>query len=126
VENDTLKHWTIDRLKTAAEKGQLEIIKWFLETVGFDPKFLPTEICREAAQYGHLEVLKYLRSREAQWSESVCWAAAEGDHLAVLQWCRQNGAPWSTAVVANARSVELLQWALDHGVPLLGNERKKN
>jgi len=118
----SVKQVAINRLESAATKGQLEIIQWFLGTVGFDANFLPFSICREAAENGHLEVLKYLRRWKVPWDESVCSVAAEGDHLAVLQWYRQNGAPWDSSVVANAQSAELLRWALDHGVSIIGKK----
>ena len=110
----------INRIETAAGKGQLETIRWFLEKLGFDPDILPPKVCAEAARSGNVKALKYLRSWGVPWDETVCLAAADGDHLTVLEWCRRKGAPWNSSLVAHARSTKLLRWALDHGVPVEG------
>ena len=52
--------------------------------------------CEQAAYYGHLEVLKYLRSRNPTrpWNKWVCGYAAKNGHLKTLKWAQENGCPW--------------------------------
>ena len=54
---------------------------------------IPTDICRLAAQGGHLEVLKWARWNGCEWEWSTCAYAAEGGHIEVLKWARENGCP---------------------------------
>lgn len=50
----------------------------------------------QAAYYGHLEVLKYLRSRNPTrpLNKWVCGYAAKNGHLKTLKWAQENGFPW--------------------------------
>lgn len=41
------------------------------------------DACASAAKHGHLDVLKWLRARGAQWCWTTCEAAALGGHLEV-------------------------------------------
>ena len=52
--------------------------------------------CEQAAYYGYLEVLKYLRSRNPTrpWNKWVCGYAAKNGHLKTLKWAQENGCSW--------------------------------
>ena len=53
----------------------------------------------KAAEGGHLEVLKWLRSQDppCPWDGRTCAEAAQGGHLEVLKWARSEDppCPWS-------------------------------
>jgi len=51
--------------------------------------------CRGAAERGHLEVLKWLRSQDppCPWDYLTCHKAAERGHLEVLKWLRSQDPP---------------------------------
>ena len=49
--------------------------------------------CAEAAEGGHLEVLKWLRAEGCPWDEDACTEAAWYGRLEVLKWLRDNGCP---------------------------------
>ena len=49
-----------------------------------------------AAQYGHLEVLKWARENGCDWNSWTCSCAALNGHLEVLKWARQNGCDWNS------------------------------
>merc|ERR1711907_284901 len=55
--------------------------------------------CAEAAEGGHLEVLKWARSQDppCPWNKWTCEGAAKGGHLDVLKWARSQDppCPWS-------------------------------
>ena len=46
-----------------------------------------------AAEYGHLDILKWARSRGSFGSAQLCSKAATGGHLDCLQWAHENGYP---------------------------------
>jgi hypothetical protein len=48
----------------------------------------------DAALYGHLEVVKYLRKLGIPWDQWTCTNAAGGGHLKSLKCRRSNQCPW--------------------------------
>ena len=50
--------------------------------------------CANAAAYGQLEALMWLRSEGCHWDERTCAGAAAGGHLDVLKYAHENGCPW--------------------------------
>ena len=48
---------------------------------------------RQAAENGHLEVLRWLRENGCPWDFTTCSSAAKNGHLEVLQWACENGCP---------------------------------
>ena len=50
-------------------------------------------LCTLAAEWGRLEILKWLRENNFPWDEETCRRAASGGHLEMLQWARENGCP---------------------------------
>ena len=80
------------------------------------------ETCYFAAQFGHLNVLKWCRDNGCPWDERTCAAAAENGHLEVLQWCRLpvNACRWdknTCRCAARNGHLEVLQWCRKHGCP---------
>ena len=73
----------------AARSGQLEALKALrAENFGTSGR------AADAANGGHLEVLKWARENGCPWDERTCRGAAECGHLEVLKWARDNGCPW--------------------------------
>ena len=70
------------------------IVKWIRgEGSLYDmipPGYLDWESYGWAAEGGHLDVLKWVRSQDppCPWDEGTCQEAAEGGHLEVLKWLR--------------------------------------
>ena len=114
--------WTINR---AAGQGNLEMVKYCVA----NECPINERACAEAAENGHLEVLKYLReevkapwdSRTAAWAaeygqlhileylverkydeydEEACEFAADGGHLDCLKYLHETAkAPWDSSAV---------------------------
>lgn len=51
------------------------------------------ETCAMAALNGHLEIIKWARSREppCPWDEDTCAMAALNAQMAVIKWAHENG-----------------------------------
>ena len=139
--------WNGKTINTAAEQGNLEMVKY----CAANECPIDTWACTRAARYGHLEILKYLREEaKAPWDSSTAiWAAANG-HLHILEylverkfdqhsegecvWAAKNGhldclvylretakAPWDEYAVREAHEnnhPECLQYLLDNNCPL--------
>jgi len=76
--------------QTAASDGKLEELKW-VEKIGYElDTMLGKDTNADAALYGHLKEVKYLRKLSVLWDNQICANAAEGGHLELLKWARVN------------------------------------
>jgi len=75
--------WDEGTINAAAEQGNLEMVKYCVA----NECSIDREACANAARYGHLECLKYLREEaKATWgSLTASWAALYG-HLHILEY----------------------------------------
>ena len=74
-----------------------------------------------AAQYGHLELVKWLcgEGRFAM-NERVMWQAACSGNLELVQWLWGEGCPWNWETcnwAVTKGHVEVLRWARENGCP---------
>ena len=73
-------------------------------------------VCYKAAIKGHLEVLRWARSKGCPWDERAPCAAAAGGHLEVLKWLIKEGCPYDkrkcreAAVEGGERARKVLEW----------------
>jgi len=77
-------------------------------------------ICRTAAEFGQLHILKWARVCEFPWDELTCKYAAKYGHLDVLKWAHENGCPWNTLTCTDAVACghfEIVKWAKLNGCP---------
>ena len=85
-------------------------------------------ICRKAAEKGHLQCLIWAHKNEYSWDEDTCACAAQNGHLDCLIWARHNGCsashategcPWNedTCGYAATKSLKCLMWARKNGCP---------
>src|SRR5579872_3150607 len=75
-------------------------------------------LCANAAFYGYLDILMYLRENKCSWDPWVCAYAALNGHLEVLKWLRKNGCYWSRwtcTFAAYNGHLEILKWAIKNG-----------
>ena len=100
---------SVERLAWAKAKG----CSWELQGWGgFENP------CAQAAEGGHLEVLRWAREHHCPWNEVTCYYAAAGGHLDVLQWARAHGCPWcpgTCELAAQNGEKEVLRWARENG-----------
>ena len=74
----------------------------------------------QAARFGYLRVLQWLRQNKCAWDEEVMSEAALGGHLDVLMWSHDNGCPVDEQTTENAAmngSIEMLKYCLEAGFP---------
>ena len=66
-----------------------------VDATGRDIEKLNTSTeCRDAAKLGWLSTLKNRLRRGILHKPSVCTSAAEFGHLEIVKWARENGCPW--------------------------------
>ena len=106
----------------AATSGQLECLK-YLHEVAKAP--WDSRTANRAALNGHLHILEYLVERkydEFQYNEYVCVVAAEYGHLDCLKFLHETAkAPWDSEAVRRAhlyKHTECLQYLLDNNCPI--------
>ena len=80
----------------AAKKGLLDIIQWLYQKCcddGVHARFCRSfNVCEEAAEGGHLEVLQWLRSVGFSWcSIDVFFLAIKGNNVEVVRYMMDNG-----------------------------------
>ena len=77
--------------------------------------------CREAAEEGHLECLKWARENGCPWIWDACADAAQVGHLECLKYAHENGCPWDSYTcnaAAEAGQLECLKYAHEDGCPI--------
>ena len=86
--------------------------------------------CTYAADGGHLDVLKWLRSQDppCPWSEATCAEAASNGQLDVVKWLRSQNPPcpwneWTTYFAAENGHFDVLKWLHSQNPPCPWNER---
>ena len=99
----------------AALTGNLALVRWLREVKKFDWNEFTIN---EAAQYGHLHIVKYCMEQKCPRGSLTCAYAAAYGHLDILKYLHENGAPWSSWTCYYAREnnhLECLVYALDNG-----------
>lgn len=97
--------WDSNTYIAAVTQGNLEMLEWIHQNNCPTPNgFYRSDglLCAIASKAGHLDVLKWLRSKNFNWDNITCENATNGDHLPVLLWARINGCPWSILTRNNA------------------------
>jgi|SaaInlV_125m_DNA_1040241.scaffolds.fasta_scaffold00220_1 hypothetical protein len=84
--------------RRAAEKGQLEMLKWLIESLGHP---MTPILCAKAAASGHLEVLMWLRGKGCDWTVKVSKDATDHANLHITRYAIEHGCKWCP------------QWTLD-------------
>ena len=51
-------------------------------------------VMRYAAVSGNLELVQWLRGEGCPWDHNTCYLAVYDGHVEVLRWARENGCPW--------------------------------
>jgi len=90
--DETLFCWKV------ARTNKLELLKWAREEKKCEWDVGPINA---AARQGNLEMVKYCVANECRIYEYTCWCAAEFGHLECLKYLREEAkAPWSSSTAA--------------------------
>jgi hypothetical protein len=95
-----------------ARGGHLKLLK------SLNPFRLDHCVAISAAEGGHLDVLKYLKSIDSRWDERTCRVAAKERHFDVLVYAINEGCPCDSSVIIWAvyhGDLKMLQWAINKG-----------
>ena len=99
--------------------GHTDVFQWLTATYDIKIVAWMTELCRQAAQHGHLGIVQLLWARQPAhtwWRHGICHAAAQTGRLHVLQWLRETASPpcpWSFMTCQAAAAgghLEVLKW----------------
>ena len=94
----------------AAKLGCLTALRNLLQRGHLDRRF----VCKNAAQGGHLEVLRWARANGCPWDEATCASAAESGHFEVLKWERLSKAG---TTCYTCKATKTSQWYNSPDVP---------
>jgi hypothetical protein len=94
----------------AAKLGCLTALRNLLQRGHLDRRF----VCKNAAQGGHLEVLRWARANGCPWDEATCASAAESGHFEVLKWERLSKAG---TTCDTCKATKTSQWYNSPDVP---------
>lgn len=122
-------NYPLDKYKIywrAARVGCLGILEWTHEHTFDTPIDGYTFVCSQAARFGHLELLAWLRDPNTgggrcRWDTCVCNAAVLNGHLRVIMWLRDpktggGVCPWSKTacrLAVGTGRLDILSWLRD-------------
>jgi len=101
----------------AAFSGNLALLRWLREEKKYDWN---DRTINEAAEHGHLHIVKYCMEHKCPIKNLACALAAESGQLDVLKYLHENGAPWDSWTCFFARKnnhLECLNYAKENGCP---------
>jgi len=61
-----------------------------------------THTCRQAAKYGHVQLLQWAKAEECPWDQLVCTYLARRGDLTTLKWARSKKCPWDSCTCSKA------------------------
>jgi hypothetical protein len=105
--------------------GRLEMLQWYMARL--EVENLPDIIIRNkntcmhvkrAAQYGHLEMLKWMVENGLKFTADALTAAAERGHLECVVYLRERGCnmtPNVSKAAVNIAQIHVLRWAIENG-----------
>ena len=100
--------------------GSVALVKWALAE-GCPREEYGATMAKEAADYGHLELTKWLCGEGGfAMDKTLMWRAARSGKLELMQWLRGEGCPWDTSTCHTAvvrGHVEVLRWVRENGCP---------
>ena len=102
----------------AAKAGDIESLQRLMSLPDFewDP-----DTTAFAAEYGHLEVLKFVYENGCPWAFYTCSSAAYGGHLDCLKFAHEHGAPlpsYTTDGACSGGNLDCLIYAYEKGCPV--------
>src|SRR5579872_1055228 len=107
--------WDSVVLWFALSHNHFEIFKWAIEN---GCEMDEDTICAVAAEYGRLEILKWLYEQSYELNEMTCAKAAGNNQLEILKWLRSKGCPWDDSTCNSAAiggHLEVLEWVRLNG-----------
>ncbi len=109
----------------AAKNGHLDILKFFVERMNKINAFDILKFCGVAAKYGHLDILIWQKINLTYYFDINIWKnAAEGGHLNIIKWLINNGCEYDDCIfecAAEHGHLNILKWGFQNGYKLPDN-----
>jgi hypothetical protein len=110
---DNLPFSDINILKSAVSQHSLGYIEWLIN-LGF---IYSSIVVEEAAKYGRLDILKWMKySLNIEFNEDIAEAAASSGNLSLLNWLHEEKCPFNSSLIvlqlAKHNNIALFEWAL--------------
>ena len=109
--------WKASYCSTAADAGQLEVLKWLRSNNCPWDK----ETCNRAVTGGYLEVLQWVRQEGCPWDGTTSLRAAACGRLEIFKWVIQEGCPWTKdafSVAAGCGHCPIIEFAVQNNYEL--------
>ena len=103
----------------AIRGGHIEVFNWLCEKKNC--QYNEFTCTSSAAKYGHLQILKYLRSINYAWEESALINSVDSGHLEVVKYLLENNCPISEYILYIAAESEARNNKLEIFKLLFGN-----
>jgi len=115
-------------ITSAARCGHMHVLVWLNDTIGQLGRWRFSEgVCDEAAQMGHLDILKYAHCNRVTITPQAAAYAAQNGQVHILEWMRTSlgrndpfNHPGHTIscleTVAQRGQLEVLKWCHAHGL----------
>ena len=116
-------------LQKITKCGSVAQFLWIKKMQG--QKYDRSTICKEVAEAGNLEILKYMRNcKKCRWNDKyACRNAAYNGHLEILKYARERGHEfdiYSCRDAAHNNHLHILQYCYDEGLKWDGYETFKD
>lgn len=105
---------TRDRYLHAVETNDLTALKLLQKRCYSFDKSQSERLIRAAAEYGNLEIIKFLRRHGCRWDAYAPHRAVQFGQLEALKWLIENGCPWNDKwtlyCAAYHGQLDILKW----------------
>jgi hypothetical protein len=106
-----------DVMIDAIRNGHINFLEWYVKDRNYDYNI---HHMNDAAEYGHINIIKHLRENDCPWDDITCSNAVDNGHFGLVIWLNENGCEWdawSCTYAAQNGDFELLQWLHENGCP---------
>eukprot|EP01043_Picozoa_sp_COSAG02_P067268 COSAG02_NODE_10751_length_1866_cov_0.825127_1_plen_440_part_01 len=116
IEADLFEDGSRELMPAAARGGSLDIVQLLHRRGITISAASDVQVCINAAEMGHLDILEYVRKNGAPWISNVFLYIAAAGHFEVLKWVHANGfaqeelRPQLWGAAAQGGNLDIMRW----------------